>query len=138
VPTVQTIHILSIAAVVGSVLMINLRLLDVAGRDQPLKRFFLRAFLPVIWWTLPILLVTGVIMIVGEPVRSLENPVFPAENDSGARRGCDHARLSGAAQEESRFLARSGLHRAAAVVLVLVSFAIWIGIVMAGRWIAYF
>src|SRR3954463_12108974 len=71
VPAVQTIHILSIAAVMGSVLMINLRLLDLAGRDQPLNAFSAR-FLPVIWWTLPILLLTGVIMIVGEPVRSLE------------------------------------------------------------------
>src|SRR6267142_712184 len=75
VPAVQTVHILAIAAVMGSVLMINLRLMGAVGRDQALPRFSER-FLPVIWWALPVLLATGIIMIVGEPVRSLENPIF--------------------------------------------------------------
>jgi len=37
VPTVQTIHILAITVVAGSVLMINLRLIGVFAADQPLK-----------------------------------------------------------------------------------------------------
>jgi len=75
VPAVQTVHILSIAAVMSSVLMIDLRLIGILGRDQPLARVSER-FRPVIWWTLPILLVTGIVMITGEPARSLESPVF--------------------------------------------------------------
>src|SRR5439155_19731403 len=50
VPAVQTVHILSIAAVLSSVLMIDLRLMGFLGRDQPLARVSAR-FLPVIWWT---------------------------------------------------------------------------------------
>jgi len=45
-------------AVLSSVLMLDLRLLGIVGRDQPLARVTHR-FRPVIWWTLPILLVTG-------------------------------------------------------------------------------
>src|SRR5713101_1895947 len=75
VPAVQTVHILAIATVVSSALMINLRLIGLVGLDQPVKRFSAR-FLPVIWWALPILLVTGVIMIIGEPARALKNPFF--------------------------------------------------------------
>src|SRR5438445_13612018 len=75
VPAVQTIHILAIAAVMSSVLMLDLRLLGVVGTDQPLARVTSR-FRPVIWWTLPILLATGAVMIIGEPARSLANPVF--------------------------------------------------------------
>src|SRR5258708_39706248 len=75
VPAVQTAHILAIATVVASVLMINLRLIGLVGLDQPVERFSTR-FLPVIWWTLPVLFVTGVIMIIGEPARSLKNPIF--------------------------------------------------------------
>src|SRR5712671_5180036 len=62
VPAVQTIHILAIAAVVSSALMIALR------SDTRLRQ--------VIWWALPVLLATGIVMIIGEPVRSLANPVF--------------------------------------------------------------
>jgi hypothetical protein len=137
VPAVQTIHILSIAAVMGSVLMINLRLLDLAGRDQPLNAFSAR-FLPVIWWTLPILLLTGVIMIVGEPVRSLENPVFQLKMILVLAAVSITLAYQAPLKKNPVFWHVSGLHRAAAIVLVLVSFAIWIGIVMAGRWIAYF
>src|SRR2546422_11778399 len=65
VPSVQTVHILAIAAVMSSVLMIDLRLLGMVGRDQPLERATSR-FRPGIWWTLPILLATGVVMIIGD------------------------------------------------------------------------
>src|SRR2546428_10203651 len=75
VPTVQTIHILAIAAVLSSVLMLDLRLLGMVGRDQPLERVANR-FRPVIWWTLPILLATGIVIIIGQPPRSLANPAF--------------------------------------------------------------
>src|SRR6266852_5814399 len=75
VPAVQTVHILAIATVVASVLMINLRLIGLVGLDQLVERVSSR-FLPVIWWTLPILLVTGIVMIIGEPARALKNPIF--------------------------------------------------------------
>src|SRR5580765_6397037 len=75
VPAVQTVHILAIAAVMSSMLMINLRLIGVMGRDQPLPAFS-RRFLPVIWWSFPVLLATGAIMAIGEPVRSIENWIF--------------------------------------------------------------
>src|SRR5262249_38387694 len=43
--------------------------------DQPLKEVLAR-FLPFIWWPLIVLLLTGIVMIVGEPPRSLKNPLF--------------------------------------------------------------
>ena len=67
-PTVQTIHILAIAAVVGSALMVNLRLLGVLGGDQSIASVMQR-FAPVIWWSLPILLATGVVMTPAETAR---------------------------------------------------------------------
>ena len=74
-PTVQTVHILAIAIVAGSALMIDLRLIGVLATDQPVKRISSR-FLPFVWWALLALLVTGAIMIVAEPPRSLKNPAF--------------------------------------------------------------
>jgi hypothetical protein len=120
VPTVQTIHILAIAAVMSSVLMLDLRLLGVVGRDQPLPRVLSR-FRPVIWWTLPVLLATGVLMIIGEPARSLANPVFQLKMLLLVAA----IAVTAAFQRDSRIIA--GL-----------SLALWVGIVFAGRWIAYF
>src|SRR5260370_41954952 len=67
IPTVQSIHILAISAVAASALMINLRLLGVYAADQPLQDILAR-FLPFIWWPLIVLLLTGTVMIVGEPI----------------------------------------------------------------------
>src|SRR4051794_295802 len=75
VPAVQTVHILAVAAVATSALMINLRLLGVRGGDQSIAGVAKR-FLPFIWWPLPVLLATGAILITAEPARALENPVF--------------------------------------------------------------
>ena len=70
IPTVQSVHIIAIAAVLGSVFMIVLRILAWAGRDQTLAQTTAR-FGPWLSWGLCVLLVTGAVMIVGEPPRQL-------------------------------------------------------------------
>jgi hypothetical protein len=75
IPAVQTVHILAVAMVMTSVLMIDLRLIGVGARDQTIAAVAKR-FLPFIWWTLPVLLATGATLIIAEPARALENPVF--------------------------------------------------------------
>ncbi|MGC1643056.1 MAG: hypothetical protein WA781_20845, partial [Pseudolabrys sp.] len=72
VPTVQTVHILAIAAVASSALMIDLRLIGVFWADRPMRNVSSR-FLPFVWWPLLILFVTGALMIIAEPARSLKN-----------------------------------------------------------------
>ena len=135
VPTVQTLHILAVATVVASALMLNLRLLGLVGLDQPLERLSAR-FLPAIWWTLPVLLLTGVIMIIGEPARSLKNPIFQL------KMGLLVAALAVTALHALR-LKRGGNRlaagrRGAALLIAIPALALWSGIVFAGRWIAYF
>src|SRR5471030_2639964 len=66
VPAVQTIHILAIAVVASSALMVDLRLMGLFWTDRSLKAVVAR-FLPLVWWPLLVLLVTGTIMIIGEP-----------------------------------------------------------------------
>ena len=70
IPTIQSIHILAICAFVGSVMMVDLHVLGWAWRDHSLAETTKR-FGPWIWWALGVLLVTGAVMIVGEPPRQL-------------------------------------------------------------------
>jgi hypothetical protein len=70
IPTIQSVHILGIAVVLGSIVMIDLRILAWAGRDQTLAETTAR-FGPWLTWGLCLLLVTGAAMIVGEPARQL-------------------------------------------------------------------
>ena len=136
VPTVQTIHILAIAVVASSALMIDLRLIGVFWADRPLKDVSAR-FLPLVWWPLLILLATGLIMIISEPTRSLKNPAFQLKMmlliaalivtgifQFLQRRNASFGDLAGP--------------RAAAVTVAVVSMLLWSAIIFAGRWIAYY
>ncbi|PYS53370.1 MAG: hypothetical protein DMG13_12980, partial [Acidobacteria bacterium] len=70
IPTIQSIHIVAVGIVLSSVLMIDLRILGWAGHDQTLRETTNR-FGPWLSWALLVLLTTGVLMVIGEPVREL-------------------------------------------------------------------
>lgn len=71
IPLVQTIHILAIAVVVSSVLMIDLRFLRIT-RSQSIAATAHR-FVPWLWSGLAVLAVSGVTLIIAEPKRALAN-----------------------------------------------------------------
>ncbi len=136
IPAVQTIHILAIAAVMGSMLLFNLRLLGVSGTDVPIVRVS-RRFLPVIWVAFWVLLASGALMIAAEPGRSLLNPVFQLKM---ALLLAALALTLATARPLRRHpdywtdgMARSWVARLGASL----SICLWVGILCAGRWIAY-
>lgn len=134
VPAVQTIHILAIASVIASAFMINLRLLGLIGCDQPVEQIS-RRFLPVIWWALPVLLLTGAVMIIGEPARALKNPFFQLKMVLliAALAITVFYRLA-LRNNRDRYDSRRG----AALLIAVPSLALWTAIVFSGRWIAYY
>ena len=136
IPAVQTVHILAVAAVMSSVLMIDLRLLGLKGRDQAIRAVTGR-FLPYVWWPLPILLATGALLIVAEPARALENPVFIIKMTllllaAGLTLACQIP-----LRRDATYWDNSPARRVAARLIAFVSLPVWIAIVFAGRWIAY-
>jgi putative copper export protein len=70
IPAIQSIHIIGIGVVLGSVFMIYLRILGWAGLDQTLRQTTDR-FGPWLTGALYLMLATGVLMVIGEPVREL-------------------------------------------------------------------
>lgn len=136
VPAVQTVHILAIAAVLSSILMIDLRLLGVRGRDQPLARVSER-FRPVIWWTLPILLATGMVLIIGEPIRSLLNPVFQLKMVLLITAIIVTLSYQVPLGRDPLFWELTSGRRGAVRIIAVLSLLLWMSIVFAGRWIAY-
>ena len=70
IPTIQSIHIVGIGMVLGSVLMIDLRILGWAAMDQTLRQTTDR-FGPWLTGALWLMLATGILMVIGEPVREL-------------------------------------------------------------------
>ncbi len=74
IPIIQVIHILAISASFASILMINARMFNIAGSSSMAETS--NRYIRVLWWSLVVLVVTGIGMIIGEPVRELINPFF--------------------------------------------------------------
>lgn len=134
VPTVQTVHILAIAALMASMLMINLRLAGMVGRDQSLAQVSGR-FSPVIWWVLPLLLISGIFLIIGEPARALKNNIFQIKMLLVISAiFVTWFATSPLKKSPAHWDSRAGL----AKLVALISVSLWVAIIFAGRWIAYF
>jgi hypothetical protein len=136
IPAIQTVHIVAVAAVVTSALMVDLRLLNVRWQDQAVAAVT-RRFMPVIWWSLPVLLATGAVLIIAEPARALQNPVFVLKMALLLAAICITLACQMPMRKDSRFWEVSQGRRRAAQAIAALSLPFWIGIVFAGRWIAY-
>src|SRR5476651_1911487 len=137
VPTVQTVHILAIAVIASSALMIDLRLIGLFWDDRPMKAVSSR-FLPLVWWPLLILFVTGLIMVISEPARSLKNPAFQLKMALLIAALIVTGLFQFLQRRNARFGDLRKGPRAAAISVAIVSMLLWSAIIFAGRWIAYY
>ena len=135
-PIVQSLHIMGIAAVMASIVMVNLKFLGLAVPSQNVSEMIGR-LMPWTWWALLLNAVPGGIFVVARPARYILNPVFgikfsllfPALVLAFVVHRL-HAREPG-------YWGRSSARRLSGRAIAVLSLVLWIGVVMAGRWIAY-
>ncbi len=75
IPILQTIHIIAIAVTFVSALMINFRILGLVGKHRTLPQTMKR-YSATIWVGLVVLIISGSLLVVSEPIRDLVNPIF--------------------------------------------------------------
>ena len=136
IPTIQIIHILGVAVLFSSAVLVDLRIWRLLERDIPLAQVA-RRFLPPIWPVLLILLVTGSLLIVGEPRRSLLNSTFYLKMALLAVAIMLTAGLQRSISSSPNSWDKDRGRRLAARFAATASIAVWCGILFAGRWIAY-
>ena len=133
VPAIQSLHILAIAVVISGIFLIDLRLLGVFADGDGVQTF-VRRYLPWVWWALAALFVTGVVMVIGEPRRALQNTTFVLKMALvllavGLTTATQMPlKTDGNFWQDRRTLARA---------LALASLAVWVAVIVCGRWIAY-
>jgi hypothetical protein len=134
IPTVQSIHIVAIAAVIGSALISDLRIAGVLATDET-PRTVVRRYLPWMWGALLVLLFSGLILAMGEPDRVLANRIFWIK-----------MALVLVAFALTILFRRPLLRTdvpwqaspgAAVKLLAWTSLALWVAVIFCGRWIAY-
>jgi hypothetical protein len=136
IPAVQTIHILSVAVVFSFAVLVDLRIWRLLQSDVPLPDVA-RRFLPAIWPVLLILLITGSLLIIGEPRRSLVNSTFYLKMALLAVAIVLTAGLQRLIASSPDFWDRDRRRRMMGRLAATLSIVVWCGILFAGRWIAY-
>lgn len=136
IPTVQTVHILAVAAVLSSILLVNLRFIGLRGQNQSIAVVTAR-YVPIVWYGLPILLATGATLIIAEPSRSLQNPVFVLKMALVLLAAGATLAYRIPLRRDPGFWDCSASRRRLAGVLACLTMPLWVAIVFAGRWIAY-
>jgi hypothetical protein len=135
IPALQTIHILCVAVLFSAAVLVDLRIWRLILRDLPLRDVG-RRFLPLIWPVVLVLLLTGSLLIVGEPRRSLLNTTFYIKMALLAVALV----LTGLLQwslASPGFWDQDNARRVAARLAATASLLAWCGIIFAGRFIAY-
>ena len=136
IPLSQTIHILGVAVVMTAVGTLNLQLLGVRVTKQSFAEFS-AGWMPWIWAAMAALLLTGVIQTIAEPTRELMNNTFRIKIILLVIVMAITVLYRMQVKKDPGYWQRSGERRAAAYALASLSLVLWLGIVAAGRLIAY-
>ena len=137
IPLLQTIHILAIAMVMSSLLMIDLRILRGTRAQSQSIADAAHRFEPWIWSGLIVLAASGVTLIVAEPQRTLPNAVFQTKMILLVLAVATTCALRMSLRRSADFHRNSGNASGAAKRLAVGAFILWCAVAAAGRFIAY-
>lgn len=135
IPLLQSVHILAVAMVLSSVAMIGLRILGLM-KLQTMTQTADR-FVPWIWMGFVMLAATGLVLIVGEPQRSLLNPAFQLKMAMLGLALATTGAFRASVRKNAVLWEENPNRRRTTIALTICVFVLWCAIAAAGRWIAY-
>ncbi|MFT3904738.1 MAG: hypothetical protein QM718_00325 [Steroidobacteraceae bacterium] len=136
VPLSQSIHIICLSTLFGAVLMINLRLLGVGSSGRSISQL-VNTLIPIVWGALAVLLFTGTVQTIAEPVRQFVTPAF------WGKMGMIVAVMAGtwvftrAVRKNAALWDNPATRPGVAKVFAIVSTLLWVAIIACGRFIGY-
>jgi hypothetical protein len=136
IPTIQSVHIVGIGVVLGSAFMIYLRILGWAGMDQTLRQTVTR-FAPWLTGALWLMLATGILMVIGEPVRELVTFSFWLKMSLVAVATLIAVWFQRSLRHHEQRWEETLVNRISVKGLAILTFLIWVCIIVLGRLIAY-
>jgi uncharacterized membrane protein len=130
-PVIETLHLLSLALLGGAVLLVDLRLLGIGLRAQPVDRLA-AATRPWLFGSLAVIVGSGVLLFMSEAMKCYANPAFWLKMAFLA------VAVVFTLTVRSRVLARDDWRSEAAPRLVaIVSIVLWTGVGITGRGIGF-
>jgi hypothetical protein len=135
-PIIQTVHILGIAIVMGTVVMLDLRILGLAVPSQKISEMTKRV-MPWLWWALASNFISGSFFLLGRPNRYFNNPIFGWKLSFLIPAILLTLFFHLMSKQQDGYWESNSKRLWTARGIALVSLGLWIMVAMAGRWIAY-
>ena len=130
---VEAMHVLAAVVVLGSVLIVDLRLLGLADSSRGFERIS-RETLPLTWIAFAIAAVTGSLMFTTSPAVYFANPAFRLKAVVLLAAGLNMVLFQLAT---ARGMTDTGKPGRAARIAGLLSVLLWAAVVLLGRWIGF-
>lgn len=136
-PWIESVHVLAIVLVVGTISIVDLRLLGVASRDLTVRRL-MRDIIPYTWGAFAVAVVTGALMFSSDAVHYAHNFFFRGKLVLLALAGLNMVvfHFVGIGDIE-RWDVGTGRPPIAARAAATISLLVWIAVVAFGREIGF-
>jgi hypothetical protein len=135
-PVIETVHLLGMAALVGTIGVFDLRLLGLAMKRARVGELGVR-LLPWAWLGFAVQVVTGAMLFASEAVKIYVNPAFRLKMSLILFAGVQALIFQSIMRRDAAKWDESGVLPVSAKVAGGVSILLWVGIVAAGRFIGF-
>ena len=135
-PAIETLHLLGMAALVGTVAVFDLRLLGWMLRRERVSELAGRLF-PWAWAAFAVQVVTGTLLFMSEAVKVYTNPAFRLKMLLLFLAGLHALVFHRTVYRDVATWDDSGVMPVGAKVAGIVSILLWVGVVAAGRFIGF-
>jgi hypothetical protein len=136
-PLIESIHVLAICLVVGSILAVDLRLLGLASTRQPISRFT-QGVLPLTWCAFAVAVASGSLLFISNATKYLENGYFDAKLLLIAAAGVNMMVFHLiSAKDLTRWDSAGKPPPLRARFAGGISILLWVAVVACGRWIGF-
>lgn len=135
-PTIESVHVVAICLVVGSILVLDLRLLGVASLQRPVSRLT-AAILPVTWGAFAIAATSGFLLFISNATKYLANGYFVAKMFLIAAAGINMLVFHWVSARDLPQWEQDASPPLRARLAGALSILLWIAVVACGRWIGF-
>lgn len=135
IPVVQTLHIVCVALVFSSVVMVEFRILGVSHAQTMAETA--QRYIPWIFYCVIVMALTGFVLIVGEPQRSLPSFEFQVKMAFLAVAIALTYAFATSVRRHADIWEDDSSARWMTSALAIIALLAWAAVVVYGRWIAY-
>ncbi len=135
-PFIEAAHVLAISLVVGSISILDLRLLGLASRDRPAGGLT-RAILPITWSAFAFAVITGSLLFISHASKYVENSFFLIKMLLIAAAGLNMTVFHLISAKSITQWEGISLPPRSARLAGGLSLLFWVGVIACGRWIGF-